>query len=75
MSKILKDKAASMALFATMMAVGTLPLAAQAPSDYFLEEFEGSIQGSVTQSDVRRNMNVGQITVNGATFEKETSEE
>ena len=75
MSKTLKNKAASMALFATMMAVGTLPLAAQAPSDYFLEASGSQSQGSITQSDAQRDMNVRQVTVNGTTFEKETSEE
>ena len=74
MSKTLKNKAASMALFATMMAVGTLPLAAQAPSDYFLGA-SGTTQDSITQSDSQRDMNAGQVTVNGTTFEKETSDE
>ena len=66
MSKTMKNKAASMALFATMMAMGALPLAAQAPDGFFLEG-TGSEGSSVTQNS-DRDMNAGEIVISGSSY-------
>lgn len=73
MSKTMKNKAASMALFATMMAMGALPLAAQAPDSYFLEAAK-TAGSSVTQNS-DRDMNAGEIVISGSSYTKPGSEE
>jgi hypothetical protein len=69
MSKTLKNKAASMALFATMMAVGTLPLAAQAPGDFFLESSDSIQETAKETKNIERSAN-HKVTIDGAIFEK-----
>jgi hypothetical protein len=68
MSNTLKNKAAGMALFATMMAVGTLPLAAQAPSDYFLEAQDSSQENVSAQKSAEGLVNQ-QITIGSSVYE------
>ena len=68
MSNTLKNKAAGMALVATMMAVGTLPLAAQAPSDYFLEAQDSSQENVSAQKSAEGLVNQ-QITIGSSVYE------
>ena len=72
MSKTMKNKAASMALFATMMAVGTLPLAAHAPSDLFLENQNGTV--AVSQN-TNHDTNVAEIELVGTKYSTDKTEE
>ena len=71
MSKTLKNKAAGMALFATMMAVGTLPLAAQAPQGFFLEGTGDTPENSAAVETSVKNMGSGQVTIGGTVYESE----
>ena len=73
MSDTLKNKAASMALFATMMAVGTLPLAAQTPSDYFLEAQDSS-QESISAQKSANELASQQITIGSSVYENNKKE-
>ena len=71
MSKTLKNKAASMALFATMMAVGTLPLAAQAPQGFFLEGTQDVSENSVVEKTSVKSAGSEQVTIGGTVYEAE----
>jgi hypothetical protein len=73
MSKTMKNKAASMALFATMMAMGALPLAAQAPDSYFLEAANAAGTSVTKNSD--RDMNASEVVVRGSSYSKADSED
>jgi hypothetical protein len=56
-----------------MMAVGTLPLAAQAPSDYFLEAQDSS-QESISAQKSANELASQQITIGSSVYENNKKE-